>query len=340
MKFDIKWPTAAQQTIKCIEAHTGGEPLRVIYSGFPALHGKTILEKRRFAKENFDHLRRALMWEPRGHADMYGCILIPPESPDSDFGVLFTHNEGFSSMCGHGIIAITTVALETGLLPLHQKEVRIDSPAGLIKAYPRVKNNSVEAVSFDNVPSFSVKKDFVNIEGLGEVDYTIAFGGAFYAYVDADKLELDLVPENTQEIIRKGRLIKKAVTEKDGMHYHPFEGELNFLYGTIFISTKYPAVHSRNVCIFADGELDRSPTGTGVSGRAAIHFAEGEIKKDESITIESILGSRFSVKVIATTMFGKYKAIIPRVTGNAFICGKSEWLINPEDALKDGFILR
>lgn len=341
MKFDINWESPAKhRTIKCIEAHTGGEPLRVIYSGFPELAGKTVLEKRHSAQKDFDHMRRALMWEPRGHADMYGCILIPPERVGSNFGVLFTHNEGFSTMCGHGIIAVTTVALETGLLPINTHEVRIDSPAGLIKAYPRVKNNRVESVSFDNVSSFVANTGSVDIHGLGTVQYTIAFGGAFYAYVDADKLGLELIPENAGEVILQGRAVKKAVMAKDPMQYYPFEKDLNFLYGTIFISRKFPAVHSRNACVFAEGELDRSPTGTGVCGRAAIHFTEGELKIGESITIESIIGSRFSVKVIEQGSFGEYKSVVPRVTGNAFICGKSEWIIDPDDDLKYGFLLR
>ena len=170
--------------VTAIDAHTGGEPFRVIVDGFPKLEGNTILERRRYAKEHYDHLRTALMWEPRGHADMYGCILTPPVTPDADFGILFIHNEGFSTMCGHGIIGITTVVLETGMLPITSPttKIKIDSPAGLITAYAHIENGHVKNVSFHNVPSFVAAPDeIVEVPGLGKIRYDLAFGGAFYA---------------------------------------------------------------------------------------------------------------------------------------------------------------
>lgn len=341
MEFTMNYEPPDDVTrIRCIEAHTGGEPLRVIYGGFPELEGDTILAKRRYAREHFDHLRTALMHEPRGHADMYGCILTAAAEEGSHFGVLFTHNEGFSSMCGHGIIAVTTVALECGLLPIDISEVRIDAPAGLIRAYPRIEGGRVVSVSFDNVPSFVADTRSVQVEGLGSVDYTIAYGGAFYAYVDADLLGIELEPGNATEVIELGRRIKHAVMESNDMNYHPHQPDLNFLYGTIFVSRRRADVHSRNACVFADGELDRSPTGTGVSGRAAIHHAAGEIVRGESIRIESIIGSAFDVHVEEECTFGGRKAVIPRVTGSASICGRTEWLIDPRDDLKHGLILR
>jgi len=329
--------------ITAIDAHTGGEPFRVIVDGFPELKGNTILEKRRYARENFDHLRTALMWEPRGHADMYGCILTPPVSSGADFGILFIHNEGFSTMCGHGIIGITTVVLETGMMPMNSPvtTIKIDSPAGVITAFAHIEDNHVKNVSFRNVPSFVSELDAeVDVPGLGRVRYDLAFGGGFYAYVNAQDVGVTCSPDHFRLLIEKGMAIKNAVMQSRSVD-HPFEKDLGFLYGTIFIGPPtQPGSHSRNVCIFADGEVDRSPTGTGVSGRLAIHHRRGEIKMNESIVVESIIGSLFSGRVVEEVSFGPYAAIIPEVTGEAHITGRNELWINPADPLNDGFILR
>jgi len=329
--------------ITAIDAHTGGEPFRVITGGFPKLSGRSILARRRSVKERFDHLRTALMWEPRGHADMYGCIVTPPVTADADIGILFMHNEGYSTMCGHGIIAITKVVLETGLIPMQEPEttVRIDSPAGLITAHGRVSGGEVKSVYFHNVPSFVLARDeTVDVPGLGPVRYDIAFGGAFYAFVKAEDAGVRCIADDFRPLIEKGMAIKRAVMANREIP-HPFEPDLSFLYGTIFIGPPQGAdAHSRNVCIFAEGEVDRSPTGTGVSGRLAIHHARGEVGLNERIVVESIIGSRFSGRVVATTTFGDYPAVIPEVEGTAHICGRQEFLIDPSDPLKHGFILR
>lgn len=326
-----------------IDAHTAGEPFRVITSGFPPLPGTTILERRRYAKEHLDHLRTALMWEPRGHADMYGCILTPPVTPQADFGILFIHNEGFSSMCGHGIIAITKVVLETGYIPMQAPitTLKIDSPAGLITSHARIADGSVQSVYFHNVPSFVLALDeMVEVPGLGTVRYDLAYGGGFYAYVQAADVGLTCTPADFGGLIEKGMLIKRAVMAKRPIP-HPFEPDLSFLYGTIFIGPPHlPGSHSRNVCIFAEGEVDRSPTGTGVSGRLAIHFARGEVDLHQPIVIESILGTTFTGQVAAQTVFGPHAAIIPQVEGTAYITGKHTFLIDPDDPLQTGFILR
>jgi trans-L-3-hydroxyproline dehydratase len=339
-----KWkPPKDWMCISAIDVHTGGEPFRVVTGGFPALPGDTILAKRRWVKAHIDHLRTALMWEPRGHADMYGCIVIPPVTPEADIGLLFMHNEGYSTMCGHGIIAITKVALENGLLPMKTPEttVRIDSPAGLITASARVSGSEVSCVRFRNVPSFVLSMDeTVEVPGLGRLRYDIAFGGAFYAYVKAKDVNVRCIPDDFRQLIEKGMAIKRAVMAKREI-VHPFEADLGFLYGTIFVSPPQgPDAHSRNVCVFAEGEVDRSPTGTGVSGRLAIHHARGELGIGERITVESIIGSRFSGAVVDTTTFGPYPAVIPEIEGTAHITGRSEFVIDPSDPLQNGFILR
>ncbi len=341
MKF---WtPPANWQKITTIDMHTGGEPLRVFVEGYPTPPGQTILERRRYAKEQLDHLRTALMWEPRGHADMYGCLVTPPVTPPADIGVLFLHNEGYSTMCGHGIIAIAKLVLETGLLPMRAPEstVKIDTPAGLVTAHARVSNGQVASVYFHNVPSFVLALDeVVDVPGLGQIRYDLAFGGAFYAYVQAEAVGLTCRPEEFRQLIEKGMAIKRAIMQSRPIP-HPFEEDLSFLYGTIFIAP--PLSHgadSRNVCIFAEGEVDRSPTGTGVSGRMAIHFARGEIGLNEPLVIESIIGSRFTGSVVKTTTFGPHPAVIPQVEGTAHITGRHEFLIDPDDPLRHGFILR
>lgn len=338
-------PPEQWQRICTIDAHTAGEPFRVIVSGLPELGGDSILARRRFARERLDHLRTALMWEPRGHADMYGCILTPPVTPGADFGVLFLHNEGYSSMCGHGIIGVTTVVLETGMFPAapEGKEtcLRIDAPAGLITAYAALRAGRVERVRVHNVPSFVLELDAaVEVPGLGRIRYDLAFGGAFYAYVRAEDAGVRCVPGDFRRLIERGMAIKHAVMAARPIP-HPFEVDLSFLYGTIFVGPgEAPGTHSRNVCIFADGEVDRSPTGTGVSGRVAIHHARGEVKMGEHIVIESILGTTFTAGVAAETEFGGHRAIIPEVEGSAFITGQHEFLISPNDPLRHGFLLR
>ncbi len=329
--------------ITTIEAHTAGEPLRVITGGVPEIPGKTVLEKRRYARDNLDHLRTGLMWEPRGHADMYGAIITEPVTPDGDLAVLFLHNEGFSTMCGHGVIALTKVVLDTGIIAKRGDHpvVKMDTPAGRVTATGHRENGVVKKVSFVNVPSFVFAVDqSVDIPGIGNVRYDIAFGGAFYVFCNAGNLNLGLEPKDVHQLIDVGRRIKYAVMESVKIE-HPFEPDLGFLYGTIFVDAPLNSEHhSRNVCIFAEGEVDRSPTGTGVSARAAIHHFKGGLREGETITIESILGTCFDVRLIETIQFGKYPAVIPEVTGRASIIGQHEFYFDAEDLLKEGFIFR
>jgi len=332
--------------IKTIEMHTGGEPLRVITEGFPELKGNSVLDYRRYCKEHYDHLRRALMFEPRGHADMYGCILTPPNDKDGDFGVIFLHNEGYSTMCGHAIIALTTLAIEMKWITVQEgdNEIKIDAPCGRITSYAQVKNGKITGVRFHCVPSFVVGlNNSVEIPEIGTITYDLAYGGAFYAYVDMDKhsFEFDLSKDSFQHLIHQGMAIKKAVTQKNKEILHPFEQDLSFLYGTIFIGKpKDHANDSRNVCIFAEGEVDRCPTGSGVSGRMAIHKKRNEISIGENMRIESITDSVFIGSVIKEVDYGPFQAIIPQVEGTAYITGMNTFVFDPKDPMKNGFILR
>jgi len=341
-----KYPTPGSWLkIKTIDMHTGGEPLRVIIEGLPDLKGNNVLEYRKFMKENYDFLRTALMFEPRGHADMYGCILLPPNDPSGDFGILFLHNEGYSTMCGHAVIAISKLAVEMLWIEGDKNEIpiKIDAPCGRIDSFVKMKNGKVDHVYFHCVPSFvTALNETTNVDGIGEVTYDLAYGGAFYAFVDADKLGIDLGPENVQEHIQKGMAIKHAVEKSSSNIKHPFEPEMSFLYGTIFISKNaMNGADNRNICVFAEGEVDRSPTGSGVSGRMAIHHARGEMKVGQKpMVIESILGTKFKGSIVEELTYGPHKAVIPKVEGNANVVGQNEWVIDPEDKLKSGFILR
>ena len=341
--FDnLDWhPPAHWQKITTIEMHTGGEPLRVLISGLPPIKGNTVLEKRRYFREHYDHIRRGIIWEPRGHADMYGAIITP--SVDADLDVFFLHNEGYSTMCGHAIIALTKLVIETGLVRSEGNEIQItfNVPAGKVQAHALVENGQVREASFRNVPSFLFLSDqSVEVPGVGRVRFDVAYGGAFYAFVDAGPLGLLLAADDYSRLIDYGRRIKHAVASNYSIE-HPFEKDLSFLYGTIFVGpAKDSSHHSRNVCIFAEGEVDRSPTGTGVSARAAIHYAKGELRLNDQITIESIVGSVMTVSAVEVTRFGSYDAIVPEVSGTASITGRNEFYFDPDDPFREGFILR
>ncbi len=330
-------PPANALRIATVDMHTGGEPLRIVTEGLPELDGRTVLVQRRFFREHLDHLRTGLMFEPRGHADMYGAVLT--RSADADFDVFFLHNEGYSTMCGHAIIALTKYVIEAGLVD--KLEVAFNVPAGRVEARAQGGAGQVVRTSFRNVPSFVYRRDEeLRIDGFGSVRFDVAYGGAFYVCVDAPALGLELSSAHYARLIDAGRRIKRAVMAALPIE-HPFEKDLSFLYGTIFIGPPAdPNHHSRNVCIFADGEVDRSPTGSGVSARAALHHARGELAANETITIESILGSTMTVRVVERTKFGPYAAVIPEVSGTAHFTGHHEFWFDPQDPLVNGFILR
>ncbi len=345
LEWDARDWAAGALAITTLDAHAAGEPLRIITGGLPELPGATMLERRRYMREHLEHVRRALMWEPRGHYDMYGCVLTPPVTPTADLGVLFLHNEGYSTMCGHGVIALVTALLETGALPARgpQTPVNLDTPAGLVRAVAHLDaHGHVERVSFLNVASFLYARDVVlEVPGYGRVMADIAFGGAFYAILPAERVGLRVVPEQTKELVAAGEAIKQAVNAALPIK-HPLEEDLGFLYGTILTGApEDPAHHSRNICVFANAEVDRSPTGTGISARLALHHARGELAADAPIVIESILGrsSVFGGRVAATAQVGGYAAVVPEVSGTAGLTGRHEFVLDPRDALGRGFLI-
>jgi len=347
--MELTWnkysPINGAIVIKTLDVHAAGEPLRIITGGMPELQGATILERRRYMQQHLDHIRRILIWEPRGHYDMYGCVVTPSVTPEADLGVLFLTNEGYSTMCGHGVIALVTALLEAGAIPAkgRQTPVNLDTPAGLVRATAHLDSSGhVEQVSFLNVASFLHTRDMqIEVPGYGRLTVDIAYGGAFYAFISAAQVELKVTPENTKQLVAAGEAIKQAVNATIPVK-HPVESDLSFLYGTILTDDpENPTHHSRNICVFANAEVDRSPTGTGVSARLALHHAKGEIVDGQQIVIESILGatSTFGGRIVGRAQVGPYEAIVPEVSGKAFIMGKHEFIVDPRDELGRGFLM-
>src|SRR5436190_16117944 len=344
--------------VKTIDAHAAGEPLRLIVDGFPAPHGRTMLDKREWVKRHADHLRRALMLEPRGHAEMYGAIFTVPVAPGSHAGVLFMHNEGYSTMCGHVVIAVTTIALERGLIMPGQDggAVVYDSPAGTIRARARWAGEAggagtagdagqttaaarVDSVSFVNVPSFVLHGRLSVKLASRQIRVDVAFGGAFYAIVDSEAVGLPIDAAHLPELRRVGMEIKDAI---ESVHEiaHPLERGLEGIYGTIFTGPPSDeGADLRNVTVFADAEVDRSPCGTGTAAVMAVVDAMGLLSDTKPFVHESLIGTRFTGRVSARTVVGELEAIVPEIEGSAWITGEHTFLVEDDDPLKEGFRL-
>jgi proline racemase len=340
--------------LKTIDAHAAGEPLRLIVDGVPRPQGKTMLQRREWMRRHADHVRRALMLEPRGHADMYGALLTEPVSPGSHAGILFMHNEGYSTMCGHGIIAVTTIAVERGLLRLAGTEVPaddggsgetivFDTPAGTVHATARVVGNAerrrVDSVAFANVPSFVYSAGHAVKIGGRELRVDVAFGGAFYAIVDTEAIGVPLDGRRLPDLRRIASEIKGSL-EAAATIAHPLEPGLTGLYGVIFTGPPSdPEAHLRNLTVFADEEVDRSPCGTGTAAVMAVLDAMGLLPPDQRFVHESLIGTLFRGRVLRRTQVGDLPAIVPEIEGSAWITGEHTFLVDEEDPLREGFRL-
>jgi proline racemase len=328
--------------LRTIDAHAAGEPLRLIVGGFPPVRGQTMLEKREYVRRHHDDLRRALMLEPRGHADMYGAVLTEPVSPGADAGVLFMHNEGYSTMCGHGVIAVVTIALERGLLTLGdgRGELVLDSPAGSVRArFERNADGRVARVAFVNVPSFVLHAGVPVRVRDKQLRADVAFGGAFYAIVDSEAAGLALDPRRMPDLRRVGMEIRKQV-EATVTVAHPLEPQLRGLYGTIFTGPpSRPEADLKNVTVFADAEVDRSPCGTGTSAVMAVLDAMGLLSADHPFTHESIVSTTFTGRIVSRAQVGELPAILPEIAGSAWITGEHTFIVQEEDPLRGGFRL-
>ncbi|NLI95272.1 MAG: proline racemase family protein [Synergistaceae bacterium] len=333
-----------RQFITVVDAHTAGEPIRVVTSGLPAIKGGTMLERYGWFEKNLDGVRNLIMREPRGHRDMFGCIVTPPASEDGDFGVLFTHTTGQATMCGHGTIGVVKVVLETGMVPAAEGKntVRVDTPAGRVTAEALVEDGYVKEVSFRNVPSF-LYQDNVKafVPGIGEIEFAISYGGDFYLFVEAEKLGVEIRPENAGELARKAMALKNWGSENLQL-VHPEYPQINELYGTIVTGRTERTEkgwRSQEVCVFADGAVDRSPCGTGTSARMALLYGRGLMNPAEELDNGSIIGTRFRGTIDETVLVGDKRGIIPRITGSAWITGFNQLVLDPTDPLPEGFLV-
>ena len=324
--------------------HTGGEPFRIVTGGVPPLEGASILDKRRYAKEHLDHVRELLVFEPRGHADMYGCFVTEPEDAGGHVGVVFFHNEGYSTACGHGTIALVTWVLESGRVAPGgaSPAVVVDAPSGRLTTVATMEGDRVASVRFRNVPSF-VWATGVDVKtSAGAIRCDVSFGGAFYASVAAADAGLRVAKHDLPRLIELGREIKQAL-EADHDVVHPVEPELRGVYGVIFYEDaprKEHALGQRNVTIFADGEVDRSPCGSGTSARLALLDASGELARGDTLRHEGIVGSVFTARVPEGVEIAGRPAVVTEVEGSAFRTGAHEFFLDAADPIGTGFLLR
>jgi proline racemase len=325
------------EPIETVDYHTAGEPFRIVTGGVPPLEGLTILEKRRFAAERLDEVRRLLVFEPRGHADMYGCFVTEPEDEGADLGVVFFHNAGYSTACGHGTIALVTWALESGRVRRQEPETRVvvDVPSGRVETVARVEDGRVAAVRFRNVPAFVVDRG-LDVAG---VRADVGFGGAFYASVEAP---FAVEPGNVPGFIELGRRVKQELEAAAAEYVHPLEPELRDVYGVIFWeegNAGRPLVQ-RNVTVFADGEVDRSPCGSGTSARLALLDSSGALERGEELIHLSVVGTEFRAWVVGDAAVAGFPAVVTEVEGSSYYTGRHEFALDPADPLGTGFLLR
>ena len=321
--------------VSTVDYHTAGEPFRIVSGGVPALQGRTILEKRRFALEHLDHIRQLLAFEPRGHADMYGGFVTEAENDGAQLGVVFFHNAGYSTACGHGTIALVTWAIEAALVPASspRTEVVVDVPSGRLKTIAIMQDQRVQSVRFENVPSF-VLEDGLTVSVAGRrVEVAIAYGGAFYAIVPAEHFELPIEPAFVPRFIDIGRDIKAAI-EADRDVIHPLQPELQGIYGVMF------TMGNRNVTVFGDGEVDRSPCGSGTSARLALLDRRGELTRGTTLMHESVIGGRFASRVVGEDRVADYPAVITEVEGSAHLTGYHQFVLAADDPIGTGFLIR
>jgi len=335
-------------SVSTIDYHTAGEPFRIVADPPVGIEGTTVAERRVFAIDDpdVDKLRKLLCFEPRGHADMYGGFITPPDDAGAHFGVLFWHKDGFSTACGHGTIALGVWAIHTGRIaadPSGVTDVVVDVPSGRVTARVHSEDDQVTAVDFVNVPSYRLHKDVEVDTSRGRVVVDIAFGGAIYAHLSAGSVGLKVAPENYSELIAIGREVKWALNATEFAR-HPTDDRLSGIYGTILFddlgTDQNDNPHQRNITVFADGEVDRSPCGSGTCSRVATLAASGQLKPGQTLVHDSIVGTRFHARITNEINADGHPAVVPEVTGMAYRTGEHRFEIDPADELGAGFVLR
>jgi len=334
-----------KQMFSAIDSHTGGEPARIIIKGLPEIPGNSMAEKKQYLHDNLDVLRTSLMYEPRGHNDMFGAYFLPPTIPEAEIGIVFIDGGGYLNMCGHNTIAAVTVAIETGMIKDEgnaTQEVVLETPAGLVTATAYFdEDRDVYEVSFANVESFLYKENVkINVDGVGEITLDVSFGGSFFAILDAKELGLKVVPENASKLSALAMKIMHAANEQIEVQHPTLSHIKSIDLVEIFDEATHPEANYKNVVVFGEGQLDRSPCGTGTSAKMATLHSKGELKLGEPFVYESILGTLFKGEIIEETEVAGIKAIIPVIAGSSYITGYNNIIVDPKDPVKDGFMLK
>ncbi|MTI71370.1 MAG: proline racemase [Firmicutes bacterium] len=328
--------------IHTVDSHTMGEPTRIVVGGMPNIPGNKMSDKKEYLQKNLDDIRTALMLEPRGHNDMFGSVITAPTNENADFGIVFMDGGGYLNMCGHGSIGAITMAIETGMVEATEPitKVTMDTPAGLVEGQAKVENGKVKEVSIVNVPAFHYKEGVeIEVPGIGKVTLDISFGGSFFAIVNAKDLGLRVDVKYSQELLETGLKIRDILNETVEVK-HPLLGHINTVdLVEIYDEPTNEEADYKNVVVFGQGQLDRSPCGTGTSAKLATLYSKGQLKENETFVYESILGTMFKGKIVGTTNIGEYTAIYPEITGSAYITGFNQYVIDPDDPVKYGFAL-
>jgi proline racemase len=333
----------ATTRIETIEMHTGGEPVRIVTAGYPEIQGKTLLDKRRFARESLDRFRRLIIFEPRGHYDMYGVLPVAPDHPEAHMAVLFIHNEGYSTMCGHATIALGRYAVDQGIVTAEGAFARLNlqCPCGLVRVKVAIDAGKPGAASFLSVPAFAfaLNREVV-VDGLGRLKVDIGYGGAFYAVLPAATFNLDVRRSAVRDLVDAADRVTKAAQKQIQLE-HPDSPDLAFLYGTILTDgTSGARGPSANVCVFADREVDRSPTGSGVTARIALNVARNPAAAADTFVFESITRDTFEGRVASHEQCGRFAAVRVEVAGRAYYSGSAVFTVEPDDPLAGGFLLK
>nr|XP_011453080.3 trans-L-3-hydroxyproline dehydratase [Crassostrea gigas] len=331
--------------ISTTEMHTGGEPLRIVESGLPELQGATLLDKINYMRNNLDEYRKLLMWEPRGHSDMFGMLLVTPDIESCDFACIFIHNEGYSTMCGHALIAFGRYAIEKGLVKTitsPETRVNIQCPCGPVTAYVTYDGQSTGAVRFQSVPCFVFKTDLaVEVPCYGQITVDIVYGGAFYAIVPAGQYGLD-IRESKVSDLREAAGATTDILRKQLKLSHPDTEGVSHLFGTIMTDGNDANLEeiTDTICVFAEREVDRSPCGSGTSSRIALQYFKNKVKVNQSRTFRGPSGDVFIAKVVKEVNCGKYRAVVTEVKGQGYFCGNSTFTLEENDVTGRGFLLQ
>ncbi len=329
-----------KRSFSTIDTHTVGQPTRTVIGGLPPIPGKTMSEKMLYMQKNMDWVRKLLMYEPRGSQIMSGTFVMDPCLQEADFGVVYMEVGGFLNMCGHDTIGVSTALIESGMVEAKEPvtQIKLDTPAGLVVVDVNVENYTAKEVSFTNVPSFVFAHEAqVDIPDYGKIEVNISYGGLFYAIIKAEDIGLDISPENATEIIQVAHKCKKAINAQINT-CHPEKSYMNEVTHIEFSTDPtHPDADIKNAVVFPPGAIDRSPCGTGTSAKAASLFRKGQLKVGETFIHESIIGSLFKCKIIGTAQVGDYSAIIPQVSGQAFVTGFHTFVLDPEDPFQEGF---